>query len=171
MPAETVHLLLRITARCSGTLFLVAFGIAGWASVLPTLRGLAARRRGLLLAFGAVHTVHAGLVVLLACVIGLHAFRAQFGIAVLLGGVLILMMWGLMADLLAPGRWPLVRTRAWRGITEWWFFSIFTLTFVVKSLQAWPLAVLGLLAVAAMAGRIAWYVSLRRQPAAGAPAS
>src|SRR5215470_12553877 len=118
MPVETLQLLLRITARCSGAIFLFAFAGAGWAAMLPALRWIAEWRRGFVVAFGTMHTIHFALVVTLGVVMGGAAFWKQFNYGLFPGGLMILLMWGLVADALAPGRFPLVRSRAWRGITE-----------------------------------------------------
>ncbi len=170
MPIETIQLWLRVTARCSGTVFMFAFAAAGWAVLLPALRALAERRRALVVAFGALHTVHFGVVMWLGFTMGAAAFWKQFNYGLIGGGLLIVMMWGLVADTLAPGRWPLVRSRAWHGITEWAFFAVFTLAFTGHTrsdLRFLPLAVL---ALAALIGRIAWYVSLHRARTAAAVA-
>ena len=170
MPHETIQLWLRITARCSGTIFMFAFAGAGWGAMLPALRWIGERRRGFVVAFGAMHTVHFGVVVTLAYAMGGAAFWKQFNYGLFPGGLLILMMWGLVADALAPGRFPLVRSRAWRGITEWGFFAIFFLAFVGGSVRDVRMLPLGLLTVAALIGRVAWYVSLRRARTAAATA-
>ena len=170
MPVETLQLWLRITARCSGTIFMFAFAAAGWAAMLPALRALAEKRRALLVGFGAIHTIHVGFVISLGFVMGAAAFWKQFNYGLIGGGMLVLMMWGLVADALAPSRWPLFASRAWHGITEWGFFAIFALAFTghaAKDLRFLPLA---LLVLAALVGRIAWYVSLRRSRTAAASA-
>ena len=170
MPVDTLQLWLRITARCSGTVFMFAFAAAGWAVLLPALRALAEKRRAFIVGFGAIHTIHVGFVIWLGFAMGAAAFWKQFNYGLIGGGVLVLMMWGLVADALAPGRWPLFASRAWHGITEWGFFAIFTLAFTshaAKDLRFLPLA---LLVLAALTGRIAWYVSLRRSRTAAASA-
>lgn len=161
MTVETIQLILRITARCSGTLFLLGFGGPGWARV-PALAGISARRRVLLLGFGFLHTVHVGFVVSLAYVMGLRPFWSEFNYGLIGGGLLILLMWGWMADL-AAGPLRVVSTRAWGGITEGLFFAVFALSFTVKSRQVPPLVVLTVLAITALVVRIAAWFAARRQ--------
>jgi hypothetical protein len=170
MPVETLQLWLRITARCSGSVFMFAFGAAGWAALAPALRALAARRRAFIVGFGALHTIHVGFVISLGFAMGAAAFWKQFNYGLIGGGILVLMMWGLVADALAPGRWPLFAARAWRGITEWAFFAIFALAFTGHARDDLRFLPLALLALAGLVGRIAWYVSLRRHRAATATA-
>jgi methionine sulfoxide reductase heme-binding subunit len=88
MEAQTIHLLLRVTARISFLFFLGAFTAPALFAVwpAPVSRWLSEKRRSWILAFAASHTVHLALIVTLAMKLRGTAFLHQVGWVTLIGG-------------------------------------------------------------------------------------
>ena len=107
MNEQTIHLLLRVTARVSFLFFITAFvgaAISGlWPA--PITRWLDENRRGWILAFAASHTVHLTLILALAIKLGSGEFLRQVGgwVVPVLGGIGYLFIYGLATVAAFPG--------------------------------------------------------------------
>src|SRR3989441_8612222 len=167
MNEETIRLLLRVTARISGLLFLVAFAGHGLRAVWPS--DLARRIEGLraqfLLAFAGSHTIHLALVITLAMTIGDGFLRElpRHGLAI--GGFAYLLIYGLAAAALVDMRTqravriPILHSSAFQGFAAYFIWTVFALVFVggvfrrPATYTLLAVAVLGALALRLMARR------------------
>lgn len=125
MPLETIHLLLRITARCSGSAFMLAFAAPGLLVLSSSgfARRLAAIDRPLFLLFVALHTVHLGFVVLLAHTVGPTFFQHPVGLSI--ASAIYVLIYALTASVLLSGG-----TSRGAGFRTFGFYVIWT-TFAI----------------------------------------
>lgn len=100
MSVTTLHLLLRISARLSGSVFLVGFTAPAVARLWPSglTRRWGSAERTLLLTFVLLHTVHLVLIMMLAQAMGSAFFHPATG--KVLGGIDYLIIYALAVSLI-----------------------------------------------------------------------
>ncbi len=165
---DSLHLLLRITARISFVLFILAFAGQGLAVLLQSelARRLRHYRHHLLLGFVSSHTIHLGLVITLAVTMGWTVFLAKFTwVTVFVGGFAFLLIYALAADALAqlwPRGLPSLKERL-VSFAMYFVWTIFALAYVTRIRPSDPVhAVFGVVALAGFMIRI---LGRRRAPA------
>src|SRR5690348_8023709 len=133
MPVETIHLLLRITARCSGSAFMLAFAAPGLLVLSSSgfARRLAAIERPLFLLFVVLHTVHLGFVILLARTVGSSFFQHPAGLT--LAGAAYLLIYALAASVLFSSGSP--RGARFRAFSFYAIWAAFAIAFTVSMLR------------------------------------
>lgn len=167
MPLETIHLLLRITARCSGSAFMLAFAAPGLLVLSSSglARRLAAIERPLFLLFVVLHTVHLGFVVLLARTMGASFFQHPAGLT--LAGAVYLLIYALAGSVLLSSGTP--RGARFRTFGFYAIWTAFAVAFTVSMLRYPAISPIVVGTYAALAIRIAAAVrngSLQRSSAA-----
>jgi hypothetical protein len=153
MDAQTIHLMLRITARVSFLFFVCAFAAPAFFTLWPRpgTRWLAEGRRRWILAFVASHTVHLAFITTLAMKAGSMGFVRQFGwVTIVGGGTLYLVIYALAADAAFPftaGRVisPHLVTLAYYLI--WFVFAFTYIGGTVRSVFYLPFAVTAIAAL------------------------
>jgi sulfoxide reductase heme-binding subunit YedZ len=129
MDGQTIHLLLRVTARISFLFFLGAFIAPALFTVwpAPVSRWLNEKRRTWMLAFAASHTVHLGFIVALAMRPGGMGFVRQFGwVTLVRGGTVYLFIYLLATAAAFPNnvrRFPSPRLVAIAYYLIWTIFA------------------------------------------------
>lgn len=140
MSVPALHMLLRISARLSGSVFLIGFAAPAvgrlWPSALTRRWGSA--ERTLLLTFVLLHTVHLVIILVLAQAMGSAFFHAPTG--KVLGGVDFLIIYALAVSL--------IRNRCdagsltFRRIASYVIWATFTVAFtgsLPKYHALWPI--------------------------------
>jgi hypothetical protein len=158
MSIPEVHLFLRITARTSGAVFLLAFVapelLKIWDSGIS--RALHETRNGLLLLFAALHTVHLVFIVALARAVGPAFFAPRQVPGILLGGLVYLLIYSLAGMTLAKGReHPAIGLHHFRVIASYVIWAAFALAFTASVFTYPALLPLVLATYAALGVRIA----------------
>lgn len=167
MPVETIHLLLRITARCSGSAFMLSFAAPGLLVLSKSgfACRLAAIERPLFLLFVTLHTIHLGFVILLARTMGASFFQHPAGLT--LAGAVYLLIYALAGSVLFSSGTP--RGLGFRTFSFYAIWAAFAIAFTVSMLRYPAISPIVLGTYAALAIRIAAAVhsrSLQRSSAA-----
>ena len=159
MPVETIHLLLRITARCSGSAFMLAFAAPGLLALSNSgfARRLAAIERPLFLLFVTLHTVHLGFVILLARTMGASFFHHPAGLT--LAGAAYLLIYALAASVIFSSGTP--RGAGFRTFGFYAIWTAFAIAFTVSMLRYPAISPIVLGTYAALVIRIAAAVHSR----------
>ncbi len=162
MDEQTIHLLLRATARISFLFFLGAFvGLALsrlWPA--PITRWLDENRPRWILAFAASHTVHLALIVALAMKLGSTEFLHQVGgwVTPLVGGAVYLFIYGLAAAAAFPSSMKRLRSPRFQAFAHYLIWTVFASAFVGRSVHSvfylpFALAVMAALALRLLAAK------------------
>lgn len=159
MPLETIHLLLRITARCSGSAFMLSFAAPGMLVLSSSgfAHRLAAVERPLFLLFVVLHTVHLGFVVLLARTMGPSFFEHPAGL--MLAGTVYVLIYALVGSVLLSSGTP--RGARFRTFGFYAIWTAFAIAFTVSMLRYPAVSPIVLGSYAALAIRIAAAVRSR----------
>jgi len=139
MDAQTIHLLLRVTARISFLFFLGAFIGPALFTIWPArgTRWLNEKCRTWILAFAASHTVHLALIVTLAMKLGGTAFLHQAGWVTLIGGGTVYLFIYVLASAAAfPARVGRVLSPRFLALAHYLIWTIFAFGFVGGAMRS-----------------------------------
>lgn len=168
MSEESIRLMLRITARASVALFLCAFASVALHRLwpVPATRWLEETRRRWTLGFAASHTLHLAAIVALATSMGRERFLHAVGwVALIVGGMVYLFIYGLAVDALTGGRAPLLNSPRFQSFAHYLIWTIFALGFGGRALTSLFYLPFALAVIVALALRVFAGVQSRRAAA------
>jgi sulfoxide reductase heme-binding subunit YedZ len=168
MDAQTIHLMLRVTARITFLFFFCAFTAPALLTMCPapSTRWLAERRRRWVLAFAASHTVHLAFIIALAMKPGSMGSVRQFGWVTLVGGgTVYLFIYALAAAVAFPAKAGCVLSPRFLSFAYYPIWFVFASSYVAGAVRSAFFLPFAVAAITALLLRLLAARQTRRAPA------